>query len=101
MVVKRSRKWATDHRAVVLESIATSPWLATHDSIAADCVSTEFTRKSVMTMLNQLQREGLVGRVDPGFFVTRAGFSWLTEGRFDRKLPEYAERPGSRKPKKV
>lgn len=89
-----------EHRAAVLESIATSPSPATNASIRADCVEEGFSAKNVLTMVSQLQREGLIGRIDQGYFITRAGFDYLTGGRFDRKLPEAHERPKSRRIRK-
>lgn len=96
--MKHRYKLATDHRAVVLESIATSPYLATNATVCKDCMRVDFSHKNVLTMINTLWRAGLVGRIEQGYFLTRAGFEWLTEGRFDQELPRYAERPKSRKP---
>jgi hypothetical protein len=94
----RRQKWATDHRALVLESVATAPRGATRPSVIEDCVGEGFTRSMVLVMLWQLKREGLVGESDEVLFLTRAGFDWLTQGRFDRPLPEPGHpRPGARK----
>lgn len=90
---------ATDHRALVLESIATAP-SATRETVVADCVSDEFTRQMVLTMLNQMKREGLAQEnVEKIFSLTTAGLDYLTLARFDRALPAPHERPKARKKK--
>ena len=92
------KRWATDHRALVLESVATSPRPATTATIVADCASADFSKHSVGSMIWWLRREGLLGRGDgDAHFVTAAGLEWLTSGRFDRKLPEPHVRLKARK----
>ncbi len=98
---RSTRRSATDHRALVLESVATSP-RATLDAIRADCTAAlpSFTEKKVDAMVWWLRRVGLINRGEDGVHVlTKTGLEWLTSGRFDRALPEYAERPGARKPR--
>jgi hypothetical protein len=99
--MKRNQKWATDHRALVLESVATSPAPATVDTIRRDAVSDDFPRAVVDSMIWQLRKEGLIARRDDSsYHVTQAGLDWLTTGRFDRPLPELGTpRPGARKPR--
>ncbi len=85
-----TRKLATDHRALVLESVATSPFSPSIETIVKDCVGAEFTRKMIRAMVWQLRREGLIGLQSSGtsHFITKAGLEYLTGGRFDRALPE-------------
>jgi hypothetical protein len=102
--IRRTSYYATDHRALVLESVATSPIPATVAAIVADCTGAdpEFTPKKVKAMIWWLRREGLVGDDDKGtgHFITKAGLDWLAHGRFDRALPTDHIRPGARKPRK-
>lgn len=95
---KRQHHWATDHRAKVLEAVATNPGIATHDEIARDCTDHEFDRNKVLKMVRQLRKEGLLGKADndAGHFITRAGLEYLTDGCFDRGLPCPHERPRAR-----
>lgn len=95
---------ATDHRAVVLESVATSPVPATLDSIVKDAHAIGWNnRQQIATMVNQLSREGLIGRNAGGdWFITAAGLAYLTVGRFDRALIESGHpRPKARKKKRT
>jgi hypothetical protein len=85
----------------VLESVATHPGQCTHEAVVADCLKPDFKRDSILTMLWQLKREGLIGVTDHGHhFLTQAGFNWLTEGKFDRCLPAPHTRPKGRKARK-
>lgn len=96
--MKRYLRRATDHRAIVLESVATSPSNPTGAEIAKDCVGPDFTRKNVLTMISTLRREGLIAMNEDGrHYVTQAGLDCLAHWRFDRELPTFAERPASRK----
>jgi hypothetical protein len=99
--MKRNLKWATDHRALVLESVATNPRGASAELIIADCASETFQRAVVKSMIWQLRAEGLIGRDDAGtgHFITKAGLDWLTHGRFDRALPAPHTRPGRQRRK--
>ena len=104
--IKRERRvklWATDHRALVLEAVATCPQQATTAQILHDCQGESFKPLIVAKMIYQLRREGLLGRQDgsDAYFLTLAGLEWLTQGRFDRALPCYAERPKSRRKRKA
>lgn len=101
MKTTKSSRRATDHRALVLESVATSPTPATLDSIAADCHGADpsYTRKLVAAMVWWLVRVGLLGRTGDSYFLTKAGLEWLTTGRFDRALPAPHTRPGARRKK--
>lgn len=99
MKTRRSR--ATDHRGVVLEAIASSPWHPARPEVLKDCVGPDFSAKNVGTMINQLGREGLVQRTATGqYFLTQAGYAYLQQAAFDRALGEFTERPGGRKPRK-
>lgn len=99
MKPNRRALFATDHRALVLESVATAP-RATRTTVAKDCVGVDFGARAVQSMLWQLRHEGLIGMDDEGvLFVTKAGFGWLTNGRFDRALPCPHERPTSKRRK--
>lgn len=104
MKPSKSRKGrATDHRALVLESVATAPAAATLSTIVADVqpVAPAFTKHKVASMVWWLRREGLIGdREGGGYFITEAGLSYLTSGRFDRAVPVDHVRPGARKPRK-
>lgn len=92
---------ATDHRALVLEAVATSPAGAPRAEIFRECIGPDFTRHQVCVMLCHLRREGLVGATgDGGHFITREGLDQLVNGHFDRAVPEFAPRPNGRKPRK-
>ncbi|MDZ4344095.1 MAG: hypothetical protein U1E51_16875 [Candidatus Binatia bacterium] len=95
---RRRHAWATDHRAKVLEAVATNPGIATHDEIVRDCLDEDFDRNKILKMVLQLRKEGLIGRADSvaGHFITRAGLEYLTGGQFDRGLPCPHERPNGR-----
>ena len=97
---KHRKLWATDHRAAVLESVATSPTPPNTAQITADSrsIAPDLNRKNAQTMLSTLRRKGMVGMNENGtHFLTSAGFDYLTNGSFDKPLPTYAERPGSRR----
>lgn len=99
--MRKVRKLATDHRALVLEAVATSPVNPTEKAIVADAATTEYTAKKVGSMIWQLRKEGLIQRREDGTYaITQAGLDWLTHGRFDRALPAEHVRPGARKPRK-
>lgn len=99
---------ATEHRALVLEAVATSPHPATLASIVRDCtlVDKDFKPGPIKSMTDWLWREGLLaksypmGRELPHFTITTEGLMWLTQGRFDIKVMEYAPRPKARKRRK-
>ena len=98
--MNRHFRRATEHRTLVLESVATSPSNPTTNEIANDCEGPDFSRNNVSTMVSTLRREGLLGVNDDGrHFLTQLGLDWLQRARFDRALPEFAERPRSRKPR--
>ena len=97
-------KRASDHRACVLEAVATSPQRPSAaqiiDEVLRACPS--FRNRNVASaMVSTLRREGLIGMGDDGgYFVTKAGLVWLTEGTFDRLLPaEYTKPKRKRKGK--
>lgn len=83
---------ATDHRALVLEVIATTPEIATR---------AEFNINSISAMVSSLKHEGLIAvREDGTLFVTPLGLEWLNKAAFDRALPApHTKRPGRRKKK--
>lgn len=95
------RRRATDHRAIVLESVATNPTGASEANITADCQASDFTRRMVKAMIWQLRKEGLIGRDDAqGHFITQAGLNYLTSARFDVTPPPMGlPRPGARRPR--
>ena len=97
----RHRKlWATDHHAAVLESVGTSLTPPSTTQVVKDSISIalDLNRKNAQTMLSTLRREGLIGMNDNGgHFLTSTGFDYLTNELFDKPLPTYAERPGSRR----
>jgi len=97
--MKRNLKWATDHRALVLESVATNPFRPSMESIVRDCIGLDFKSNVVKAMIYQLRREGLVGLGSSGtdHFITKAGLDWLTQGRFDRALPGFHNRASRRR----
>ncbi len=100
--MRRHLHWATDHRAKVLEAVATNPGVATPDEIVRDCLGDDFDRTKVLKMVLQLRKEGLIGRSDvrkddgAGHFITKTGLEYLTCGQFDRELPSPHERPKGR-----
>lgn len=88
--VKRLRR-ATDHRALVLEVVATTPVVATREAVQSEVagLSNDFHRDAISAMVSTLLRDGLLGRRDDGtLFVTAIGMDWLTHGEFDRALPK-------------
>ena len=98
--MRANRRKATEHRALVLESVATAPGGATMESVQKDCVGHAFNKHAVYAMLWQLCREGLVGRnSDNTYFLTTAGLDRIQYGDFTQKVPEYAPRPKARKRK--
>jgi predicted transcriptional regulator len=101
MPTKRMRR-ATDHRALVLEVIATIPTAATRAAVQKEVASmsdlSEFNVNAISAMVSTLMREGLIGRKEDGtLFVTIVGLDWLSFGRFDRALPAPHTRPGRKK----
>lgn len=98
-VQKRMRR-ATDHRAVVLEEIATAPYAATRDAVQAQVAKAgykEFHKDAISAMVSELLRIGLVGRKEDGtLFLTTAGLEWLTHGDFTRPLPPPHIKPNRR-----
>lgn len=100
------KRRATDHRALVLEVVATTPVAATRDAVQKEVAimspRDEFNVNAISAMVSTLLREGLIGRRDDGtLFVTQRGFEWLREGDFTRALPAKHERPGRRKKPKL
>lgn len=99
--MREHRRRATDHRAIVLESIATNPTGAQKKHIVADCRSADFTPHMIDSMIWQLRKEGLIGRDDAtGHFITKAGLAYLNNAAFDLPPPPMGHpRPGARKPR--
>lgn len=104
--MKPLQRRATDHRAAVLESVATNPKGTTILHIVQDCEADGFPAELVKKHVWQLKKEGLIGirestdGTDPGHFITRVGLDYLTFGRFDLPLPEPGHpRPGARRKK--
>lgn len=98
---RNTRPLATDHRALVLESVATNP-RATLDAIIKDCADADaaFTPKQIAAMVWWLRREGLINLEDGVHHMTKAGLDYLTDARFDRAIPVAHTRPGARKPRR-
>lgn len=86
--MKERKLYATDHRAFVLESVATNPQ-PVQEAILKDCIGPDFPRKSVQAMLWQLAHEGLISRrsEDGVYSLTYTGLYWLQQARFDKALP--------------
>lgn len=84
-----ARKRATDHRALVLESVATNPKGASERLIVADCADPAFPVEAVKSMIWQLRKEGLIARDEAGtgHHITKAGLDYLAQAAFDRGLP--------------
>lgn len=98
--VKHIRR-ATDHRAIVLEEIATAPYVATRDAVQKQVAKAagyqEFHANAVSAMVSELLRIGLVGmKEDKTLFLTTSGLEWITKGDFTRPLPGFIERPRRR-----
>lgn len=79
---------ATDHRAIVLEEVATSPEAPTSREILKRCIAHDFTKEALRRMVSRLRQDGLIGLNDTrGHFITKAGLDYLTYARFDKALP--------------
>lgn len=102
----RRQPLATDHRALVLESVATNPKGATTSNIVEDCKGDGFDEALIKKHIWQLRKEGLIGLRDPEacefrefvsatHFITQRGLIYLTDGRFDLPIPV----PGHPRPK--
>lgn len=99
MNTRRHRRRATDHRRVVLESVATHPAIPFTSDIIADCQGPDYTPHMIESMIWQLGHEGLIEmRTDlGGYRITQLGLDWLTNGRFDQAIPKPHKRPGTRR----
>lgn len=95
----RTRR-ASDHRALVLEVVATAPYSATRDAIQDEVAKLsqphDFGPLLISAMVSSLLAGGLLGRKEDGtLFITQHGLDYLKHAAFDRKLPEPGiERPG-------
>lgn len=96
--MKRFR--ATDHRALVLASVATHPTPPSSGQVVRDCVQT-FAEPLIRSMLSQLKREGLIAGTYEALEITPEGWEWLRQGLFDRQPPKAHMRPGARRRKEV
>lgn len=97
--VKKWSRRATDHRALVLEVVATTPSAATRDAVQREVLANKideaFAANQISAMVSTLLKEGLIGRRDDGtLFVTQVGFEWLRSADFTRALPP----PGAPRP---
>jgi hypothetical protein len=94
------RRRYTDHRAAVLEEIATAPYVATRDAVQKAVMKMgmqEFHANAVSAMVSELLRVGLVGRKEDGtLFLTQVGLDILQHGDFTRPLPAEHEKPNRR-----
>lgn len=98
---KRERR-ATDHRALVLEVVATIPSSATRQAVQRETLKERtdgsFGANQISAMVSTLLRDGLIGRRDDAtLFVTAMGFEWMRSADFTRALPAPHERPSRRK----
>lgn len=101
---REPRQWhrrASDHRALVLEVVATAPY-ATHRAAVQEEVAKlsqphDFGPLQISAMVSSLLSAGLLGtREDKTLFITQHGLDWITTAAFDRKLPE----PGIPRPRR-
>lgn len=99
----RTRPRASDHRALALEEVATSPTEPSINKVCSSLASSEFASDLVYKMVYQLLQEGLIGRREDGeLFITQTGLDYLTHARFDLPIPEPRRpRPGARKKQKT
>lgn len=93
---------ATDHRAIVLEVIATTPEVATRAAVQAEVARNtardEFSINAISAMVSELRRQGMIAvREDATLFVTPLGLEYLSKAAFDRALPEPYKKPGRKK----
>lgn len=101
MNVKKHARRATEHRLLVMEAVATCPEQCSLETIKKDCSSADFPSHSVVVMVWQLCREGLLGRSEESYyFLTEFGLAYLYAADFTRGLPEYAPRPKARRKRK-
>jgi len=78
-------------------SIATQT-MPTMRDVLLDCARPGFVKRVVVSMVCQLQLEGLVIRHPDGCLeLTPLAFDWLSSGRFDRQPPKPHTRPKARK----
>jgi hypothetical protein len=96
-----NRSKATEHRVLVLEEVATAPEGATIKSTTSALSNETFPYHSVWNMVWQLRKEGLLGMGEEGYLhLTEFGLRYLQQTDFTRALPEFAERPKARKPRR-
>lgn len=100
--MKEQFRRATDHRALVLEVVATIPEAATRDAIQHEAfryrTDDRFGMNQISAMVSHLLRQGLIARrEDATLFITGLGLDWLKNAMFDRSLPEPHTRPGRRR----
>ena len=103
-LVKKLQHRATDHRALVLEVVATTPNAATREAVTkeveANRTDDRFRYNQIAAMISHLLQEGLIGRREDGtLFVTAPGFEWLRDGDFTRQLPAPHTKPKRSKKK--
>lgn len=101
--MKEHRRRATDHRALVLEVVATTPDKATRDAVQREVLrcrtDDRFGVNQISAMVSTLLREGLLGRRDDdSLFVTSVGLDWLHHATFDLPLPKPYTKTSRRKP---
>src|SRR3954465_2359783 len=95
---------ATDHRALVLEVVATTPSAATRKAIEAEVLANRtderFGHNQIAAMVSSLLRFGLIGRREGStLLVTTLGLEWLQAADFTRELPAPHTKP-KRQPRK-
>lgn len=100
--MKKQLRRATDHRALVLEVVATIPVAATRaavqEEILREAKGTSFHVNAISAMVSHLLSQGLLGtRDDSTLFVTLYGMEWLAGGDFTRSLPREHTKPKRKK----
>lgn len=94
---KLDRRW-TDHRAAVLEEVATAPYTTTRAAVQAAVLKmgySDFHKDSISAMVSRLLSDGYLGmKEDQTLFITAVGLECLTHGDFTKPLPGFRERPG-------
>lgn len=100
--MKARRRRATDHRAAVLEVVATTPAAATRAAVQREAIGVvgdgRFGANQASAMVSTLLALGLLGTRDDGtLFVTARGLDYLTTAAFDLPPPPPYTKPNSRK----
>lgn len=102
---RKALRRATDHRALILEVVATIPISATRAAVQEEALreakGSGFHVNAISAMVSHLLSQGLLGtRDDATLFVTLYGMEWLTNADFTRALPAEHSRPGRKRKEK-